>query len=345
MVRAPRDLVFIIDGTLSSLDEGCETHAGRLFRLLSEGDDQVGYHPGVQGRGWRKWLNAITGEGLNDAIVAAYGAIAARYRPGDRIFLFGYSRGGYAARSLAGFIERVGLLKPQHAGGRRARRAFEYYVAGARGAAADRFRAKFCHRGVEIEMIGVWDTVKALGPPYPILSRLAPAAVGFHDASLGDHIKAGYQALALDENRTAFSPVLWRRRPGWRGKLEQVWFAGAHGDVGGERSCDLTPLPLSQISLVWMLEKAAAHGLALPSGWRARFRLDPAAPMVGASKGVGKLFLIRRTRVVGAGDGERLHTSVIERMRRRPGYRPKALASDRLPPGAITGRIDPVRSA
>ena len=145
-------------------------------------------------------------------------------------------------------------------------RAFRYYQAETISAGAREFRRRHCHPDgvVEIEMIGVWDTVKALGPPYPVLSRLGRRAADFHDDRLGGHIRAGCQALALDETRTAFAPILWRREPGWTGELEQVWFPGAHGDVGGERACDPRLTRLGNISLVWMLEQAERRGRALP---------------------------------------------------------------------------------
>jgi uncharacterized protein (DUF2235 family) len=328
MTVTTRNHVYIIDGTLSSLDDGRKTHAGRLYRLLSESGPRaaqsVGYHPGVQGRGWRKWLCAATGDGLNQAILDGYAAIASRYRPGDRIFLFGYSRGAYAVRSIAGLIDQVGLLRQNQAVTRRIKRAFSYYQAETISPGAAVFRERHCHESVEIEMIGAWDTVKALGPPYPILSRLAPMAVEFHNDALGHHIRAGYHALALDEDRTAFTPVMWRRAPGWNGQLEQVWFPGAHGDVGGDRGSAVGTLPLTLQSFRWMLSRAEQHGLILPEGWERRFPCDPLAPMVGAHRGLGKLFLLREPREVGARDGEALHESVIARMRAMPRYHPRA---------------------
>lgn len=323
-----RNHVVIVDGTLSSLDPGCETHAGRLYRLLCEGGPRaaqsVAYHPGVQGIGWRRWLHAATGDGVNDAICAGYAALASRYRPGDRILLFGYSRGAYAVRSLAGLIDRVGLLRQDRAVERRVRRAFGYYQAGAISERAAIFRTRHCHPQVLIEAVCVWDTVRALGLPFPILSRLGARAVDFHDDALGGHVRAGYQALALDETRTAFCPVLWRRAAGWDGVLEQVWFPGAHGDVGGDLGRFEAAAPLANHALVWMLERAARHGLLLPSGWRGRFPCDAAAPMVGSRRGLARFFLLRRPRALGAADGERLHASVAARMAALPEYRPTA---------------------
>jgi uncharacterized protein (DUF2235 family) len=324
--RAPRTLVHIVDGTLSSLEPGRETHAGRLRNLLAElgprADLAVGYHPGVQGQGLDRWLRAATGRGVNDAIRHAYAHLASRYRPGDRIFLFGYSRGAYAVRSLAGLIDRIGLLRPEAALERRVHRAFRLYAHGSARARAA-FAARHCWPQATIEMIGVWDTVKALGLPYPVLSRIHPAATEFHDHDLGPHIRNGFQALALDEDRTAFRPVLWDRKEGFNGRLEQLWFPGAHGDVGGMLDGFEAARPLADIPLVWMLEQAEPLGLPLPEGWRARFETDAAAPMLGARRGIARLFLSRAPRRVALHQGEDLHPSVAARMQAL-NYRPRA---------------------
>ena len=323
----PRTHVFIIDGTLSRLDEGRESNAGLLYKLLTEerrADQTVGYDPGIQGEGLRKWIDVASGYTINQSIEHGYAALASRYEPGDKIMLFGYSRGAYAARSLAGFIGAVGLLRKRHATQRRVHRAFRYYEAPVLSAAGRAFANAYCHGNVAVEMIGVWDTVRALGLPYPVLSRLAPMATEFHNHKLGDHVRNAFQALALDETRTAYSPLPWKLQPDWQGHLEQSWFAGAHADVGGQ--VDRQPLarPLANIALMWMLERAEMCGLILPEGWRARFETDPLAPMVGTKRGPARYFLIRAPRDAGACGSETQHPSVDARMEGIPRYRPKA---------------------
>ena len=113
------------------------------------------------------------GRGINRQIRRAYGYLASKYRPGDRIFLFGYSRGAYAVRSLAGVIDRVGLLQAQHANVRNIRQAYRHYECTPDSPYAKEFANLYCHDQVEIEMIGVWDTVKALGMRLPILWKWA----------------------------------------------------------------------------------------------------------------------------------------------------------------------------
>lgn len=326
----PRNLVFISDGTLSSLIPGMETNAGLLYRLLTETGrnprQQFDYDPGVQGNGLRKWFNALTGMGINLAICQGYGFLASRYRPGDRIYLFGYSRGAYAVRSLAGMIGSVGLIRQEKATQRNIRRAFRLYEL---NGDVNRLRARAdfvhqnCHEHVPVEMVGVWDTVRTLGLPYPVLSRMAQMATEFHDHALGDHIRHGYHALAIDEDRTAFAPILWQRSPNWQGRLEQTWFAGVHGDVGGNIGRHAAARLAANIPLKWMLRRAERHGLVLPEGWQARFPEDPAAPQIGNRTGMAALFIFRRPRTTGGGDGEVIHLSIRDRMAALPHYQPR----------------------
>ena len=326
--RAPRTHVFIIDGTFSRMTAGHETNAGLTWRLLEEVGQTVaqssGYHPGVQGQGWRKWIDAAAGNGINDAIMEAYAHLSSRYRPGDRIVLMGYSRGAYAVRSLAGWIGRVGLLKARHAVHRRILRSFRYYEAMRPSAQGVRFAERYCHRHVHIEMVGVWDTVSALGLPYPLLNRLAPMVTDFHDDRIGDGVSNAFQALAIDETRAAYDPILWQPRHDWPGRMEQVWFPGNHGDVGGHVWRRPAARGLSNIPLVWMLERLAACGVDLPGDWRDRFPTDPLAPSVGNWRGSAKLFLFRIRRLVQPAAGQRVHPSVAARIAGRGRYRPRA---------------------
>lgn len=325
--RPPRNLIYLCDGTLSSIAEGEETNLGRIYRLLAErgqtGAQRYEYDPGIQGQRWRKWLNAASGMGINASIQRGYAFLATHYRPGDRIYLFGYSRGAYAVRSLAGMIGRIGLIRRNYATERHVNLAFRFYEIGSNSMARQHFSAHRCHEGVEIEMLGIWDTVKSLGLPYPLINRLAPMVTEFHDDELGAHIRHGYHALALDEDRLSYKPLLWRRSAGWEGRLEQAWFPGAHGDVGGEVRSYPLARPLSNISLNWMLRRAVLHGLEMPEDWADRFPEDMAAPMMGCKRGISRFFILRGPRQVGGADGETIHLSIRDRMREVEGYRPR----------------------
>ncbi len=310
--RGARTHVIILDGTLSTLEPGCETNAGRLFRLLQEvgGDLSLYYESGLQWADWRSASDIAIGRGINRQICRAYGFLASRYMPGDRIYLFGYSRGAYAVRSLAGVIDQVGLVRAEHATERNIRQVYAHYRYAADSSVARDFARLFCHPETRIAVVGVWDTVKALGMRLPILWRFTNDKHAFHNDQLGPSIQCGLHALAYHEKRMAYEPVLWSCPPGWTGHVEQVWFKGVHGDIGGQLRGHEDARPLANIPLVWMLERAEHAGLPLPDGWRDRFPQDAHAPSVGNWKGWGKLFLYRRRRRVGDDPSERIHESL-----------------------------------
>ena len=211
-----RILVVVLDGTMASLEAGEETNAGLVMKLCREAGApvMVHYDPGVQWPDWRTTPDVLMGKGTNRKIRRAYGWLASRYRPGDKIFLFGFSRGAFAARSLAGVIDMVGLLRPEHATHRNVRLAYRHYEHNPYGHAAAAFSEQYCHETAEIEMLGAWDTVKALGLRVPILWRFVKNRHAFHNHHLGPSVKAGFHALALDETRLAYEPVMWTTPPG-----------------------------------------------------------------------------------------------------------------------------------
>ena len=306
--------VVILDGTNSTLKPGCETNAGLSYTLLAEGGPRAGlslyYEAGIQWSDWAKTPDVVAGKGLNKQIRRAYGFLANRYRPGDKIILLGFSRGAYGVRSLAGLIDLVGLVRPEFATSRYIHQAYRHYRGGPKSVAAQDFRRLFCDPEVEIEMVGVWDTVRALGVRLPILWRFSEPRHAFHNHALGDHIRHGYQALALDETRIAFSPVLWDSHEDLPGHVEQVWFRGTHGDVGGQLGGRAWARPLSNISLVWMLHRVERCGVPLPMGWEGRFPQDPMAPSIGPNVGWGKFFFARQRRQVLEDPSESIHASV-----------------------------------
>ncbi|WP_240610997.1 DUF2235 domain-containing protein [Oceaniglobus ichthyenteri] len=300
--------VIILDGTMSSLQKGCETNAGLIYKLLAElpvrANVSLRYEPGIQWRTWHSLRDVITGKGLNGQIQRAYGALASRYRRGDRIFMFGYSRGAYAVRSLAGVIDRVGLVRADHATARTVARAYRHYRDLTDATA---FSAANCHEAATVEMIGVFDTVKALGLRAPLLWRDSDPAHEFHNHELGQTTRNGFHALALNETRRAYDPILWDSTPDFTGTLKQMWFRGTHGDIGGHQLCRAECRPLANIPLTWMLEQAEECALALPNDWRARFQTDPEAPSIGNTEGWGKFILNRAPRIPGHDPSEAIH--------------------------------------
>jgi uncharacterized protein (DUF2235 family) len=316
-VRGVVDHVIILDGTMSTLAKGAQSNAGLLYHLLTDGGARhhrdVYYEPGQQWEGWRHGMKIVMGQGVNPQILRAYGWLCSHYVEGDRIFLFGYSRGAYGVRALAGLIDRVGLVRREHATQSQINLAFRHYQQGGAHPAAREFAALFCHSAPKIAMLGVWDTVKALGIRLPILWRFTPKRLDFRDHHLGPCVQAGYQALALHETRSAFAPEMWDSRPAQSEFIQQMWFAGAHADVGGHVGALTQCRPLTNIPLVWMLENAEARGLDLPSDWRARFVCDVNAPMVGTWRGFGLWFIARRRRIIGRDPSESIHPSALAR--------------------------------
>ncbi len=315
MTRTPIKHVVIMDGTLSTLSPQMETNAGLTYKLLCgmahSATFSLLYEEGIQWCRLGSLIDIAAGRGITAQIQRAYGFIASRYHPGDQIYLFGFSRGAYAVRSLAGVIDQIGLLRREHATVSNIRQVFRYYRASNRSDTMRAFSRRYCCQDTRIQMVGVWDTVKALGIQYPVLWRLAPQPVDFHNEALGQTTRNGFQALALDETRNAFAPVLWRSNKNWHGRLEQAWFRGAHADVGGHLGKFQAARPLSNIPLVWMLERAEECGLPLPNGWRARFPTDPTAPAHGSTRGIAKFFLSRRRRKPLQDPSEYIHPSVF----------------------------------
>lgn len=316
--RRPRVThVILMDGTFASLTIGRRSSIGRIhaalrgaYGPLPPGRLRLWYAEGQQWNRWSTLPDVVMGRKLEGWITGAYGWLASGYMPGDAVFLLGYSRGAFAVRSLAGMIGRVGLLRAESATERNIRLAWRYYRAnGSASESTALFRRRRCHAQAHITMVGCFDTVMALGLNLPLLWMLTEPRFRFHDAHLGAAVEHGFQALALDETRAAFAPLLWDDAGGCQ-HIEQVWFPGCHGDVGGQLQGVEHTRPLANIPLVWMLERAQALGLPLPEDWRVHFPCDPSAPSLGSWRSWGKAFLARAPRLAGVNENEALHMTV-----------------------------------
>jgi uncharacterized protein (DUF2235 family) len=295
---------------------------------------QVGYYD--QGVGTGNILDRLTGgafgEGLEANINAAYQFLIGNYELDDELYLFGFSRGAYTARSLAGMIRKCGILKRSSA--REYKAAVDLYRNGEHpddpGPTAFRALHSIAGTGtIEIRFIGVWDTVGALGIPLRGLRWLTRRDYQFHDTELSGSVKFAYHALAADEHRAPFAPTLWKYKPKDGQTVEQVWFCGAHSDVGGgyaERG-------LSDIALQWMLGKAHATGLALDGGAIAAYPLhpDPRGKLHNSKTGL-YWFTSGLDRQIGVAEHgldptQSLHESVRQRWDTDSSYRPKSLVA------------------
>lgn len=271
-----------------------------------------------------KLAAGATGRGLHKNIMDHYRYIVQNYTPGDELFLFGFSRGAYTIRSVCGLINNCGILRRAEA--RLIHRAFGYYKrSGARyspqGRESRAFRRRHSHPFAEITFVGVWDTVGALGIPLPFLGLLR-GTDEFYDTKIGSNIRVARHALAIDERRGHFEPTVWTPRRGI--DLKQVWFVGAHGDVGGGYARQSDGTLLSDIPLAWMMREAADSGLVFEEHLGRQLRPSPIAPLHLSRRGIyhSSRPLIRRL-LHGKGP-VLIHSSVRERWKMDPRYRRSA---------------------
>ncbi|MHC1727224.1 MAG: DUF2235 domain-containing protein [Syntrophobacteraceae bacterium] len=263
-------IIICCDGTWKTPNEqedghSCATNVAKIAELIAPADANglpqiTYYHDGVgSGNLGDKILGGAFGMGLSKNIEDAYRFLASNYIEGDEIWLFGFSRGAYTARSIIGLIRNSGLLKKQHL--ERFNLAYQIYrdrskETGPNEDVARQFKAQFSHTP-DIRFLGVWDTVGSLGVPDHILSSFLGHMWNFHDVSLSHTVKNAYHALAIDERRADFKPCAWDGLN--TEERQQVWFAGSHSDVGG----GYPEAGLSDCALAWMICKAEACGLKL----------------------------------------------------------------------------------
>jgi uncharacterized protein (DUF2235 family) len=337
-------LVVLFDGTWN--DHHKETNVYRLARSIEDYDGSIPqsffYDPGVGTSYFEKRRGGLLGYGLSENLRQGYDWLARKYREGDEIYLFGFSRGAYTARSLAGMINKCGLIDIVTPALIAEAEALYRSDATANDPKCVEFRMKYT-TPVKIRMIGVWDTVGALGIPHTIISERG--FYKFHDTRLSDIVENGFQALALDEHRGLYDAVLWTGQAKPEQNVEQSWFIGAHANVGGGYPDD----PLAKISFQWMQEKAESAGLRLRKEIAPAdaFLADPAdsfrksfggwyALLSGIfRKGDGRHYRYfgRNATSSKEGDGNArepavnvsVHPSVIARLKADSAYRPKTL--------------------
>ena len=205
-------------------------------------------------------VGGATGRGISENIREAYRWLIENYQAGDRLYLFGFSRGAYSARSLAGLIGVCGIRRVDGCCPVRvAKEAYAIYRdknrQGQRGRSAP--VARETEQAV-VHFVGVWDTVGALGvPTRGPLGWWTRKRSGFHDVGLGGHIEHAYHALAINESRGPFKPVVWTTDPAKGQVVIQAWFPGVHSNVGG----GYVDSGLSDRALLWMIYNASQHGL------------------------------------------------------------------------------------
>jgi len=328
-----KHLVVCCDGTWNTpdhVDRGRASPTNVVKTALtvaprrSDGTPQiVHYHTGVGTGRFDHLRGGAFGYGLSANILEAYRFVVRHFEPGDALYLFGFSRGAYTARSLAGLIRNSGVLTSLSS--RLVDQAYALYrrrddASHPRGIEACLFRRMHSHE-TRIRCIGVWDTVGSLGIPGGGFRRLN-RRWAFHDVDLSTTVDNAFQALAADEERKVFVPALWRRRPGSNGqRLEQAWFAGAHSNVGG----GYADAGLSDLAFLWMKRRAEESGLEFDdAAVRDATHPDPHGELRDSSVGIYR-FLPHRRRTIGAAEGgnESIDDSVVARLEGVRDYRPE----------------------
>jgi hypothetical protein len=342
-----RRLIAFCDGTWNRADwdGGSATNVVRLMRALLPNDQTAGstpipqfayYRQGV-GTGNRidRALGGGLGLGLAENVRDAYAFIANNYEPGDEIFLIGFSRGAFTARTVGGVIGTVGLLRKQEMGGFMDAWAFHKLDPKVRLARQVEFDTVFPNRlkKVPIRCIAVFDTVGALGVPSNRLTgdwHPCKDTYKFRNRVLGVHVEYAFQALAIDEQRKPFKPVVWKQSAAAPSSqiLKQMWFAGVHSDIGGGYAAH----GASDVALMWIAAELHQRGLLAIDPTALGAELDRGKPYGSGGLNDSMSWIYRRLfgpyeRKICQSATEFLHESVAQRVNAR-GYRdPEFLAT------------------
>jgi uncharacterized protein (DUF2235 family) len=334
-------LIVCFDGTWNRPDNNpdlaarVETNVCRFCNAIPTGKLPGGdvqkkwYDTGVGTNWYDRMAGGCFGIGVDQNIREGYQWLAENYPDSDpsdiEVFILGFSRGAYTARSLVGMIRNCGLLLPENAD--RVGDAYALYRQRDESADTDQaqdFRNRYS-REIKIKFLGVWDTVGALGIPLHALQWLNAKKYAFHDMELSGIVQNAAHAIAIDEFRADYQVTLWTPliKPGQ--DVEQRWFSGAHADVGGGYQSRL----LSDITLAWMQRKAVAVGLAID---HAQIPVVAKANWMHPSTDSYLQFIdgayarthprFYRTMQIGTGLNEVLDESVVNRCRDRADYRP-----------------------
>ncbi len=329
----PKNIIYCADGTWSHPNERkdgklADTNVRRFFDALPENSlSQVKiYDPGVgtQGGKLSRLFGGAFGDGLIQNVKEGYQQIASVYEPGDKIYLVGFSRGAYTARSIAGMIASVGLPAKNKVGAQAIEDAFLAYrdTQGDRHLRMLNLAQKYGNTATPIEAVGVWDTVGALGIPGGLFANWDQQHYGFLDTTLHPNVKAGFHAIAIDEKRRAFAPTLWTPPFAPDQKIKQIWFPGVHGDVGGGYP-DSGP---ADITFGWMMRQMCGVGVTFKPHLLQKYaQSDPKAALGALHDSWSPFWWIPKLRDI-AKDAT-LSNSVPIRMQ-NSAYRPQNLAAD-----------------
>jgi uncharacterized protein (DUF2235 family) len=349
-------IALFLDGTWNTVNDN--TNVYRMKSLCVAAADQLRYYSaGVGTQYGERLIGGMFGYGLDAEVIQAYEWLIEHFVHGDQVFLFGFSRGAYTARSLAGFISKCGMLTV--GAPLSLKQLYDRYKRGSVPFSIlhlqtmpdedlqleDRWLKKYS-QPIPIWFQGVWDTVGGLGVPFGHIPLVSRANYGWLETDLRINDTHAFHALAIDEHREAFAPTLWKKTevegeasypPRTLEAVEQRWFVGAHADVGGGYPDGL----LAQVPLLWLMQKAKTHGLVFKSdiaidGDENQATIHDSFKDMAA--GIYRAYKLFRPyhRAIGAAPqvsgpattaiiNETIDGSVFDRWRNLPGYRPQNL--------------------
>ena len=297
-----KNIIVCSDGTGNTAIKGRGTNVFKIFEAIDlnshrydpSRDPQVAiYDDGVGTESVKllKLLGGVFGVGLSRNVRQLYKELCRIYDPGDRIYLFGFSRGAFTVRTLVGLIHYCGILKTAELHDnseleqlvndayRGYRRRYRTKLMTALVGEPDldelaRLKQERSHGKEHIELVGVWDTVDAVGLPFPMFASFVNATLyqfKFPSSVLSPIVKRAYHALAIDDERHSFEPLLWTETGAEQANaqvIEQVWFSGAHSNVGG----GYPKQGMSLVALDWMMKHAQDAGLRFIGSERMYYR-------------------------------------------------------------------------
>jgi uncharacterized protein (DUF2235 family) len=362
----PKNIIICSDGTGNTSIKDRGTNVFKLFEAVDLNGHRTDanltpqialYDDGVGTENFLplKLLGGAFGWGLKRNVLKLYTGLVRIYDPGDRIYLFGFSRGAFTVRTLGGLIAKCGILDWNLTATTDAMRAevavaYRTYRQGYRtwlwrmlhgksfedvqksaAEAMSKFRVSRQVHDARIHFLGVWDTVDSVGGPFHISDLINTLfhRFKFPDQKLSDKVEGAVQALSIDDARAAFEPRLWEDHP----NVEQVWFSGVHCNVGG----GYPKQGMSLVTLDWMMQKASERDLRILTedrkGYREHGSVDDKLYDSRAGLGVFYRWKPRNMQMLckeqKASSQPRVHLSVFERIAHgTDGYAPGTLAPE-----------------
>lgn len=329
-----KSIILCADGTWNTphgdSPGASDTNVRKLYCALTNDPSQLKYYDsgvGTDGTPLDHLSGGAMGEGLFQKVQDCYQFLSDVHDPGDRIFLFGFSRGAYTTRSAAGMIAGFGVptINLDNMTVKRIFAAYREPDPAKKAALKASLKSAYALIDVTIEMVGVWDTVGSLGIPGIFFNLLNQKKYGFLDTTLHPLVHHGYHAVSIDERRAQFKPTLWTNPDGSflpnNAQVEQVWFSGVHSDVGG----GYAESQLSDITLSWMMHKARENGLLFSPDAEAQYLSVPLVDTVGEAHDEWKIIPWGLPAHRGVSPASAMSNSVQMRLDGIADYRPENL--------------------